>query len=666
MGLIRSAWTPSSLATPERWLVDGFGGPETAAGVRVDEDTANYYSPFFAGVNVIANDVASLPLPLYRRMNRGKERADDHPLYEILHDQPNPLMSSLTFRRTLQGHALTWGNGYAHVVNNGAGQVVELWPLHPGRIWPEKIARGNGTIDLWWRYSDPENGIQTRLAPDEVLHIAGLGADGIQGYSIVELARNAIGLGLATETYGAKFFGNGSRPGGVLRKKEGKLSDEARKRLKVDWENLHQGLDAAQRVAILEEGLEWQSIGIPNNDAQFLETRKMQVTELARWLRLPPHKIGDLERATFSNIESQQIDYVTSALMAWLVTWEQSVKRTLLTPTERRSGLFAEHIVDSLLRGDTQARFAAYATARQWGWMSANDVRERENMNAVPDGDIYLTPLNMVPAGEATATSGQQSKPTLAAARLVAGRSHAARERIAEAFKPKIVDADARTARLEKAEVSSLARRHLGERGRAAGRSIASFMTAVRELYEGLVTDRATKAWLPVFTVFAAEVAADAAADVGHDEEIDLDRWVDAYVSSHIAYRAAAAVGELNGVVSRADRDGEDVAAAVLARMTHWVDTRPGRTAKWESHQMLNAASREAWKAAGIRRMTWNAVGDNCPACVGLDGRIVGIDEPFAGTGDEITMGEDATTRLEHDMLHPPLHPGCDCTVEPA
>ena len=180
MGMLKRAWSPSSISTPEKWLVDGIAGPPTAAGVAVNEETALYYSPFFAGINVIANDVASLPLPLYRRLDRGKERALDHPLYGVLHDQANPLMSSLSFRRTLQGHGLTWGDGYAYMVSDNAGRVVELWPLHPGRIYPDKAARGNGRFDLWWVYYDPDLGIQTRLAPDEVLHIAGLGGDGLQ------------------------------------------------------------------------------------------------------------------------------------------------------------------------------------------------------------------------------------------------------------------------------------------------------------------------------------------------------------------------------------------------------------------------------------------------------------------------------------------------------
>lgn len=668
MGLLKRAFTysPSSLSRPEQWLVNGFGGTESAAGVRVSPDTAMYYAPFFAGVNLIASDVAALPLPLYRKDGRGKARAEDHPLYPLLHDAPNPYMTAMTFRRTVTGHAITWGTGYAYAVTNNAGDIVELWPLHPGRIYPEITYTGNGRMSVWWLYSDPGLGIQARLGPNEVLRVAGLGDDGIAGHSIVELARDSIGLGLATEIYGGKFFGNGSHPGGVLQKKEGKLSKEARDRLKSDWERMHQGLDAAQRVAILEEGLEWKSIGIPNKDAEFLETRKLQVTELSRWLRVPPHKLGDLERATFSNIESQQLDYVTSALMSWLVTWEQSIKQTLLTETERKAGYFAEHLTAALLRGDTKARFESYGIARQWGWMSANDIREIENQNPVDGGDEYLVPLNMVPAGQSAAPAAvQQAKQHLTAARVL--RSGAVRRRIADAYRPLIIEADARGARLEEAEVAKLARKHLGERGRLAGRDTASFIEALRILYAELVTDRANKAWLPVFTEFAAEIATDAASDVGQDETPSLDTWVAAYVASHVAYNTASAVAQIVEVAQQATADGLDVAEAVLTLLAHWVATRPERIAKWEGNQLLNAAAREAWKAAGVTDLRWNAHGETCGFCTDLDGTVTGIDQTFAAAGTELaTASSNSPLRIEHDMFHPPIHPGCDCTVEPA
>lgn len=389
----------SGIATPETWVEEWFaGGSSTAAGVWVSEETALHYSPFWAGINVIATDVAKLPHLVYERLERGKRRAKEHPVYRVLHDEPNPLMPPIAVRRTAQAHALTWGTGYLNVVWNGRGEVVELWPLRPDRITPEVTRTGPGRMSVTYIYRDDVNGIYTRLFPDEVLPIGGLGYDGIRGYSVVAMARQSIGLGLALERYGSSLFGNGARPGGVLKHPK-RLSPDGRKRLQADWEAMHRGLDRAQRVAILEEGLEWETIGIPPEDAQFLETRRLQVTEMARWLRLPPHKIGDLERATFSNIEQQGLEYVTDTLMGWLVTWDQMVNMRLFVGAER-GRFFAEHLVDALTRADIKSRYEAYSIGRQIGVLNGNDIAELENRNPLPDGvgETYWMPLNMGPA----------------------------------------------------------------------------------------------------------------------------------------------------------------------------------------------------------------------------------------------------------------------------
>ncbi|NUT96737.1 MAG: phage portal protein [Saccharothrix sp.] len=669
MGFARSVarasiGSSSGLATPEKWVEDWFtGGGPAASGVHVNEDTALTYGPFFAGVRVIAEDLGSLPLPLYERLARGKRRATSHPLYALLHDAANPLMGAMAFRETLQGHALTWGGGLANIVRNGAGEITELWPLRPDRTIPEVRRTAPGKISLSYRYADQVNGIYARLLPDEVLHIAGLGFDGIRGYSVVHLAKQAIGLGLATEKYGSAFFGNGSRPGGVLTH-PGTLSKGARERMAADWENLHRGLDRAQRVAILEEGVNWQQIGIPPEDAQFLETRKLQVTEMARWLRLPPHKIGDLERATFSNIEELQLDYVASALRSWLVRWEQAITLRLLLPSER-GRYFAEHLVDGLLRGNTMARYQAYAIGRNWGWLSADDIREKENLNPLPDGrgETYLVPLNMVPAptpeqADDTAPAGGGQEQAARRARLLRGRSAEARRRIAQAFAPLIQDADARLARLERDRVTELAEEHLAERGR---RSAASFLTAVRGLYDTVIRAECVAAWLPLFSALAAETAADAAADVGYDGEVDLTRWVAAYTESHAAYRVASAIGQITATV---DRHPEDPAAAVAERLETFVADRPQRTARWETAQVPNAAAREAWRTAGVRRLRWVTTGKNCPFCQDLEGRVVDIETPFVPAGGEVT-GLEEKLKVDRNTFHPPIHPGCDCQVVP-
>ena len=298
------------------------------------------------------------------------------------------------------GHVLMWGNAYAEIEFNNAGRPIALWPLRPDRVTPRRTPGG----ELYYEVRSSSGGV-VNLLPDRILHFKGLGEDGLVGYSVIHMARESIGLGLATERFGAKFFGSGAQPGAVLQHPQ-KLSDAAYDRLKADREARHAGLDHAHELMILEEGMTWEKIGIPPEDAQFLETRKFQVTDIARWFNVPPHKLKDLERATFSNIEEQNIEFVQDSLLPWLITIEQECDYKLFSPSEREE-LFVEHVVSGLLRGDTQRRFAAYAVGRQWGWLSANDVREMENMNPLPDeqGDVYMVPVNMASADQVSSQS---------------------------------------------------------------------------------------------------------------------------------------------------------------------------------------------------------------------------------------------------------------------
>jgi HK97 family phage portal protein len=386
----------TTLSNPDRWLVEELGGGKVKSGVVVNEQSALRVTAYLAAVKIISETVASLPLIVYRRIQpRGKERAPDHPLYTVLHDQANSEMTAYQFRETLQGHILNWGNGYAEIERDGAGRVIGLWPLLPDRTWPE---RDQETQRLQYRTILPD-GQQILLPSERVLHIPGFGFDGLVGYNPVKLAREAIGMALAAEQFGADFFGNGAKPSGIV-EYPGRLSDEAYKRYKEEVQEAHGGLGKQHRLMVLEEGLKYHQVTIPPEEAQFLETRKFQVAEIARIFRVPPHMLGDLERATFSNIEHQSIEFVVHTIRPWLVRWEQAIRMKLLTPAERRE-FFAEFLVDGLLRGDIESRYNAYAVGRQNGWLSANDIREMENMNPVPGGDVYMVNGNMVPIDQA-------------------------------------------------------------------------------------------------------------------------------------------------------------------------------------------------------------------------------------------------------------------------
>jgi HK97 family phage portal protein len=390
-----------TVADMDRLISMGLSAQPTNTGLRVSPDSALASTAVYGCVRILAEDIASLPLNVFRHLTpRGKAAARDHPLYDVLHNVANPEMDAMQLRQTLQGHLGLWGNAYAEIVRDNGGRVRELWPLRPDKM---HVFRDSATRRLVYRYTLPPdsggNENKTKdLDPDLVLHLRGFGADGIMGYSPIRLHREAVGLALATEAFGARFFGNDARPGIVLTH-PGHLGDTGQQNLRESFEKRHLGLDASHRVAVLEEGVTIHEVGIPPEDAQFLETRKFQVVEVARMYRMPLHKINEMASATFSNIEHQSLEYVQDTLTPWLVRWEKGIDMRLLTPTERKE-YFVEHFVDGRLRGDIKSRYEAYAIGRNWGWLSANDILEREGGNPIPGGDDYLEPLNMVPAGQ--------------------------------------------------------------------------------------------------------------------------------------------------------------------------------------------------------------------------------------------------------------------------
>lgn len=354
-------------------------GLATAAGADVTPETALNVSAVFAATAVIAEDVASQPLITYRRRaDGGKDRAFEHPLYELLHDRPNAEQTPFEFYEMMIGHALLRGRGVARIRPGRRGFADQLIPLHPDRLTREVVASGA----VRYRYR-PLAGPEEIIAPDELFSIGGR-----LGMGIVARARESIGEALAAQQYGAGFFGRGARPGGIL-KTAGSLSPEAAQRLRASWTALHGGPENAGRVAVLEEGLEWQAVGLTNEDAQFLESRTFSVQEISRWFRIAPHFLGDLSHATFSNIEHQSIDHATRTIRPWNVRAEQAVGRDLILPGERRE-IFAEFLMDSLLRGDAKSRNEALWIERQAGVVSQNEWRAMLNRNPIgPAGDTY-------------------------------------------------------------------------------------------------------------------------------------------------------------------------------------------------------------------------------------------------------------------------------------
>lgn len=390
----------------------------TTSGKPVNERTAMQTTAVYACVRILAEAVASLPLHVYEyRDDGGKKLVHDHPLYYLLHDEPNPEMTSFVFRETLMSHLLIWGNAYAQIIRDGAGRVLGLYPLLPDKMEVQRDDKGN-IYYVYSRNSDENPTFKEygniKLKAEDVLHIPGLGFDGLIGYSPIAMAKNAVGMTLACEEYGASFFANGANPGGVL-EHPGVLKDPSK--VRESWNSVYRGVSNAHKIAVLEEGMKYQQIGIPPEEAQFLETRKFQINEIARLYRIPPHMVGDLDKSSFSNIEQQSLEFVKYTLDPWVIRWEQSLQRSLLLPREKGK-YFIKLNVDGLLRGDYQSRMNGYAVGRQNGWFSANDIREMENMNPIPDeegGNLYLINGAMTKLADAGAfaktDTGQQNTP---------------------------------------------------------------------------------------------------------------------------------------------------------------------------------------------------------------------------------------------------------------
>lgn len=376
----------------------------SSSGSRVNEKTAMQMTAVYSCVRVLAETLASLPIHVYEVTDNKREKAVKHPLYKILHDEPNPEMTSFVFRETLMSHLLLWGNAYAQIIRNGRGEVLGLYPLMPDKMSVDRDDNGR----IFYEYKSNGSGGSVKLHESDVLHIPGLGFDGLVGYSPIGMAKNAIGMAIATEEYGAKFFSNGATPSGILEHPGTVKNPDA---MRESWSKGFSG-NNAHKVAILEEGMKYTPISISPNEAQFLETRKFQINEIARIFRVPPHMVGDLEKSSFSNIEQQSLEFVKYTLDPWVTRWEQAIARRLFNDKEKDK-YYVKFNVDGLLRGDYQSRMNGYAIARQNGWMSANDIRMLENLDLIEKeegGDLYLINGNMLPLKNAGAFADIKDK----------------------------------------------------------------------------------------------------------------------------------------------------------------------------------------------------------------------------------------------------------------
>ncbi|WP_158738633.1 phage portal protein [Alteribacillus sp. YIM 98480] len=662
MGLIRNAIQKrSNLANPDPWMLNIFRNGKSKTGVNVNEMKAMQSTAVFGCVRVISETLGSLSFPVYRRLNpRGKERARDHHLYDMLQNRPNNEMTAFTFRETMTAHLCLWGNAYAEIEYDGAGRPRALWPLLPNQTWPERDPR---TKEIFYHVTLPD-GRYIKMDKARVLHIPGLSMNGLTGLSPIGMAREAVGLALATEEFGANFFENGTNVGAVA-EHPGKLSEQGAKNLRDSVNATYSGLGKSHRLMLLEEGMKFQKIGIPPNDAQFLETRKFQKNEIASVFRVPPHMLADLERATFSNIEHQSIEFVTHTMGPWLKRWEQTIN-TKLFGRDGRKHYFAEFLVDALLRGDIKTRYEAYAVGRQNGWLSANDILEMENKNPIGEqGDVYLVPLNMVPAEQVTSTT-QQNDPAEPPSGERSIRSTTTRtqlqgveirKRTTSSYKRIFEETFLRIIKREEADIMRQARKQL--------RNAEHFSTWLSDFYREH-EQFFRQQMLPVMMSFAENIYAQASNEVGSEEDEMTSSTVDfikEYVELLSSRHNGKSVKKLRKILESEAEDAE-IEERLQETFDDWKEDRIKQEAKEEVTRAGSAIAKEAWVVAGITLMRWVSDGSSCPYCEELDGKVVGIKSSFVQQGEDFNP-ENAEGALtpSSNISHPPLHNGCECSI---
>lgn len=659
MGALTSLFRRSyTLARPDPTLIEALGGQQTAAGVRVNEMTALQASAVYACVRAISEDLAKFPLLVYRRTgDGGKERATGHPLYQLLRRRPNDIQTSFSFRETMQACLLLYGNAYAYIDRNEAGRPIGLWFLHPSCVQPERVRLANGRYDLVYAVSLEGAGREIFPA-GYILHIPGLGFDGIKGISVLRFARENLGTFLAAQEYSGRFFGNDTTPGMVLVAPR-QLNDEERQTLHQQFKVRYEGASRKFRMAVIDQGWDLKQLGVNLEDAQFVQLMQFGVEEIARLFRVPPHKIGHLLRATFSNIEHQGIEYYSDALESWVVRWEQAMEAKLLLPREQDEYVI-EHLMDAKLRADTESRYKAYATGIQWGILTPNEARARENLNPIPGGaEVTWMPLNMLPADR-----GPGEEPEALASRNVEVRSRsqagpALRARLARSYRPVFRDAAGRVIRREVRDIRQALDKHMGERDAS---SLAAWLNQYYLEFPRVVENNLG----PVYRGYAEAVVAAAAAEIGAEGAMTPE--LEALARDLVAAFAANHAARQRHLLQKRIREtaGENLREELEALLDELEENWPEKTAQREPIRLGGAMARAFFFGAGVTSLVWVTAGpDPCPLCQSLAGAVVGREGNFLREGETLEAEGVNPLTMDHSVGHPPLHDGCECMIAP-
>lgn len=646
-------------------------GVSSVAGVGVNPATAMRYVTVYACVRLIAESIAQLPIHVYRKMPDGaKQRLTDVALADILATAPNSWQTGFEYFEFALAALCLRGNHYAFKSVSSRGQLLELIPFLPGSV---TVNRSGYDISYTVRFEDNT----TETIPQEKMHhVRGLSLDGFTGISPIAYQRNAIGLGIAAENHGGYMFKNGAKPAGIL-VHPGQLSNEAYSRIRKSWQETHGG-ERQGGTAVLEEGLTFKEISMSNEDAQFLETRQFQRSEICSIFRVPPHMIGDLTKSSFSNITQQSLEMVKYTFLPWCRRLETAMNRDLLSPQDRQRGLYVQFLLDGLERADIETRYKVYNIGVNTGMLSPNDCRSKENMNPRPGGDVYLVPLNMADSTDGltgdpdvdqdnpAASKSFTIKSIARAARSLPGRDALvtkgvlAREQLRETYAPRFrVLADGLVAH-ETAELRSLI-------ATAGGQVGPEFPSSSADLYRRL-PDYIRAQFLGLMREYAVAVRNAALAEIDSDMELepaDLAKFVEELLDGFTRRHIGASEGQLAAIINETVL--EEVPEAIEQRLAEWDETRAEKIAGREPVQQESAVARFVWAAAGITKLRWQLRGSqSCPFCKALNGKIVGIGSPFVDQGDFTPEGHAASPlKVRGPKMHAPIHRGCVCIITP-
>lgn len=639
-------------------------GNRAVTGRPVNDQRALSLSAIYNAVSVIAGDLATVSLKLYRaRDDGGREEERGHALWDLLTLSPAEGITSADWREASQGHLLLRGNAYSEIVRMGNGHVDQL-RIHAPTDVQRVTVEGTSVYKIV-----PE---RRWVMGGDMLHVHGPGGNGIDGWSVIKLARENWGLASALEESNARFIANASRPSGFLTT-EASMKPDTLAKIRDLWGKRNTGLDNVGGTPVLDGGFTWQQVGLSAEDSQYIESRKLSINDIARWFNIPPHMIKDLDRATFSNIEHQAIEYVRGTLLPWAIRWQQHLDLKLLTEKERRAGLFIAFNLDSKLQGDVQTRSQAQKMWLESGAMTPNEIRRLENRPALPGGDRALIRMDMMPLDRIDEVQEVETdEEGRTRVRFYEQRGSGERERtetpreirspdmrlqLRASFEPLILGG---AERMVKGEVRDVKR--LLAKMRSEGWTESELRQRLEAYYFDEYPALATSWMGHILRSYAEAVARAAAEEIAAEVAIDAGGFADEYTEGFVARYAGRSRRDLMGVETD----------QIESRLNVWVDgdsqvaPKPQQVANREAVKLGDFIARQTFIAGGIGYLVWRSIGDSCPYCTRLNGKRIDPRTSFIQAGEEFEgEGSDVPLVPKNNVSHAPAHRGCNCTIVP-